>query len=44
MFIMAGTLAIGGTSVIAERYKDKLAGKFFRKILFSECLEFERLH
>ena len=36
--IMAGTLAIGGTSVIAERYKDKLAGKFSRKLI-SECLE-----
>ena len=36
--IMAGTLAIGGTSVIAERYKDKLAGKFSGRFI-SECLE-----
>ena len=36
--IMAGTLAIGGTSVIAERYKDKLAGKFSGRFI-SKCLE-----
>ena len=30
--------AIGGTSVIAERYKDKLAGKFSGRFI-SECLE-----